>query len=146
MSTLLVTHKKLNSSMSMRRKVEYVRRNAFQRKTILSNSSQMITCHSKGRDESSMVLSHGRSFHFLSKDLCERSAKREHIPQYLIAANMMKYFMSVSYNITRRKNVANIWITSEQSIYHTKPLQNNWNDTLHCIIFGIIHNKWRKIL
>ena len=35
---------------------------------------------------------------------------------------MMKYFMQASSNITGRKNGANIWITSEQSIFRTKAL------------------------
>ena len=56
----------------------------------------------------------------------------------------MKYLMLPSYNITGRKNGANIWITSEQSTLRTVPLQNNWNDTQRCIIFGTIPNKWRK--
>ena len=46
-----------------------------------------------------------------------------------IAFKMMKNFMQAN-NITGRKNGANIWLTSEQSILRTKLLQNNWNDTL----------------
>ena len=38
----------------------------------------------------------------------------------------------------------NIWMTSEQSIFRTKPLQNKWNDTQRCIIFGTIRNRWRE--
>ena len=57
---------------------------------------------------------------------------------------MMKYFMQASYNIIGRKNGATIWITSEQSISLRKLLQNNWNDTLRCIIFGTIRNKWKE--
>ena len=57
---------------------------------------------------------------------------------------MTKYFMQASYNITGRKYGANIWITSKQSMFRTKPLQNNWNDTLRCITFGTILNKWRE--
>ena len=56
---------------------------------------------------------------------------------------MKKYFMQASCNITGRKNGANIWITSEQTIFRTKPLQNTWNDTLRCIIFGTIRDKWK---
>ena len=50
---------------------------------------------------------------------------------------MMKYFIQASYNTTGRKTGANIWITSEQSVFRTKPLQNNWNDVLR---FGTIRN------
>ena len=54
--------------------------------------------------------------------------------------------LQASYNMTGQKNGANIWTTSEQSIFRTVPLQNNWNDTLRWVIFGTIHNKWRKEL
>ena len=64
-----------------------------------------------------MVLSHGKS------------------TTYMIAFKMMKYFMQASYNMTGRKDGATIWITSEQSTFRTKPLQNNWNDTLRCFHF-----------
>ena len=79
----------------------------------------------RGPQEPDMVLSHGKS------------------TTYMIAFKMMKYFMQASYNITGRKNGANIWITLEQSIFRTEPLRNNWNDTLRCIIFGTIRNKWK---
>ena len=72
------------------------------------------------------------------------TAKEFMIRQYLIAFKMMKYFMQPSYNITGQKNGANIWITSEQLIFRTKLLQNNWNDTPRCIIFGTIRNKWKE--
>ena len=54
--------------------------------------------------------------------------------------------MQASYNITGQKNGANIWITLEQSILRTMPLQNNRIDTLRCIIFGTFQNLWRKAL
>ena len=85
--------------------------------------------------------------HFLGQRVCEiDQQKREHIRRFLTASRKMKYFMQASYNITGQKNGANIWITFEQLILRTKPLQNNRNDTLHCIIFGTIHNKWREAL
>ena len=62
----------------------------------------------------------------------------------MIAFKMMTYLMQASYNITGRKKGSNILITSEQSIFRTKPLQNNWNETLRCIIFGTIRNKWKE--
>ena len=43
----------------------------------------------------------------------------------VIAFKLMKYFTQASYNITGRKNGANMCITPEQSIFRTKPLQNN---------------------
>ena len=56
-------------------------------------------------------------------------AKAPHLSQGVRATfGMMEYFMQASCNITGQKNGANIWITSEQSIFRTKPLQNNWND------------------
>ena len=110
----------------------------------LSNSLPMLTWHSKEREEPGMVFSHGKSIISLPKSLCERSTRRESRRRFLNASRTMKYFMQASYNITGRKNGANIWITSEQSILRTMPLQNNWNDTQRCIIFGTIRNKWRK--
>ena len=57
---------------------------------------------------------------------------------------MIKYFMQASCNMTGQKNGANIWITSEQSILRTTPLQDKWNDTQRCVIFGTIRNKWKE--
>ena len=57
----------------------------------------------------------------------------------------MEYFMQARYNITGRKNGANIWVTSEQSIFRTKPLQNNMErNASRCIIFGTIRNTWKE--
>ena len=56
----------------------------------------------------------------------------------------MKYFMQASSNKTGRKNGATIWITSEQSIFRTKALQNNWKDTLRCIISGTIRTNGER--
>ena len=104
----------------------------------------MLTWHCKGREEPSMVFSRDRRIISVPKSSWEGSTKKEYIRRFLAATKMMKYFMQASYNITGQKSGANIWITLEQSIFRTKLLQNNWNDTPRCIIFGTIHNKWRK--
>ena len=62
-----------------------------------------------------MVLSHGRSSTSWPRSSCEKLVRKEFIHQYMIAFKMMKYFMQASYNITGRKNGANIWITSSLS-------------------------------
>ena len=54
--------------------------------------------------------------------------KRESTRRFLTASRTMKYFMQASSNINGRTNGENIWITSEQLIFRTEPLQNNWND------------------
>ena len=91
-----------------------------------------------------MVLSHGNSSTSKPRRTGEKLERNEFLHQYLIAFKMIKYFMQASYNINGQKNGANTWTTSEQSIFRTKPLQNKWNDTLRCIIFGTIRNKWKE--
>ena len=90
------------------------------------------------------MTSHGKNIISLPKSLCERSTKRESTRRFLTACRTMKYFMQASSNIHGRKSGANNWITSEQLLFRTKPLQNNWNDTPRCIIFGTIRNKWKE--
>ena len=104
----------------------------------------MPTWHSKGREEPSMKPSRGRSNISLPKSLWERSTKKESTRQFLTASRMMRYFMQTNYNITWQKNGANIWITLEQSIFRTRLLRNNWTDSLRCIIYGTIRNKWKE--
>ena len=111
---------------------------------IMRNSLQMPTWHSKEGEEPDMVSKHSKSIISLPRNSCEKLLSKEFIHQYMIVPRTMKYFMQASYNITGRKNDANMWITSEQSIFRTKPLQNNWNDTLRCIISGTIRNKWKE--
>ena len=82
--------------------------------------------------------------HFLAKEFMRKFGKNGKYSSILDRFQTDKYFMQASYNITGRKNGANIWITSEQSIFRTKPLQNIWNDTLRCIIFGTIRTKWKE--
>ena len=83
--------------------------------------------------------------HFLAKEFMRKINKKGiYTHRFLTASRMMKYFMQASNNITGQKIGANIWITSEQSILRTIPLQNNWNDTLRCIMFETIQNIWRK--
>ena len=91
-----------------------------------------------------MVLSHGKSTTSQPRSSCEKLVRSEFTRQYLIVFRTMKYFMQASYKKTGRKNGANIWMTSEQSIFRTEPLQNTENDTLRCIIFGAIRNKWKE--
>ena len=93
MSASLFLHRSSISSMSMRRKVEYVRRTAFLHKTKNSSTSlQTPTWHSKGRAEPSMVLSRGRRIISLPKSSWGRSTNKEYIRRFLTASRMMKYF------------------------------------------------------
>ena len=82
--------------------------------------------------------------HFLAKEFMRKIGRKNVFINNLIAFKLMKYCMQASNNKIGRKNGANIWITSEQSILRTKPVQNNLNDTPRCIIFGTIRNKWKK--
>ena len=65
--------------------------------------------------------------------------KKRFLRRFLTASRMMKCFMQASYNITGQKNGANIWTTLKQSKLRTMTLQNSWNDTQRCIIFGTIN-------
>ena len=83
--------------MSMRRDVEYVRRNAFQDKT--KNYATHCRClYAKGRDSAVAEAS------FLAKEFMRRSTKKVFIRRFLAASRMMKCFMQASY----KKNGANI--------------------------------------
>ena len=84
--------------------------------------------------------------HFLAKEFMRKIHKKGMKTLFLDRFQNDEVFDASSYNITGQRNDANIWITSEQSIFRTMPLQNNCNDTLRCIIFGIIRNKWRKVV
>ena len=141
MSTLLFIFWGWISSIYIRRTVEKKSSPASDKN--LSNSLQMPTRHSKEREEPGMVFSRGKSIIFFAKEFMRKIHKRESTRRFLTASRTMKYFMRASCNPSGRKNGAKIWITSQQSIFRTKPLQNNWNDTLRCIIFGTIPNKWR---
>ena len=49
--------------------------------------------------------------------------------------------------VTQHKDASPRWyprIASVQSLFRTKPLQDNWNDTLRAIIYGTIRNNWRE--
>ena len=74
--------------------------------------------------------------HFPAKEFMRKIGEKG------ISSSILARFQKMM--IIGRKNGANIWITSEQSIFRTKPLQNNWNDTLRCIIFGTIQNHFFK--
>ena len=104
----------------------------------------MPSGHPEEREEPDILLSQGKSTTSQPRSSCEKLVRKEFIHQYLIVFKLMKYFMQASYNTTGRKNGANIWITSEHSIFRTKLLQDNWNDTPCCTIFGTIRNKWNE--
>ena len=53
-------------------------------------------------------------------------------------------FIRAIYKIAGQKNGANIWITSEQSILRTMPLQSKCYATQNCFIFGTIQTNRRK--
>ena len=84
--------------------------------------------------------------HHIAKEFMSKIHKKGVNTSILDRFQNDEVFMPDSSNINGRKKGGNIWITSEQSMLRTKPLQNNWNDTLHCIIFGMIRNKWRENL
>ena len=83
--------------------------------------------------------------HCIAKELMRKIQKKRGICMSILDRFQNdEVFLQASYNTTGRKNGANIWITSNHSIFRTKPLQNNRNDALRCIIFGTIRNKWRE--
>ena len=132
--------------MSMRRKFQYVRRNALQHQTKMQ-ATHCRCLHDIPRDERSQAWcpAVAEASFPLPKSLWERSTKkRESTHRFSTASRMMKFLVQASYNITGQTNGANIWITSDQSIFRTMPLQNNWNVTPSCVIFGVIRNKLEK--
>ena len=126
MSTLLLVHWDWISSMSTRRTTEHVGKILSSIRQKKSNSLQMTF----QEREADMVFSRGKA-----SSPCQRVYDK--FPQkgnlYVDSRQnpkTLKYFMQASSNMTGRKNGANIWIKSEQSISRTKPFQNNWNTTL----------------
>ena len=106
----------------------------------------MPTCHSKGREEPSVVLSHGRSIISLPKNLWWRSTKKNTYSSILDRFHIDEvcHASQLQHNCTEEWcEYVDSW---EQSIFRTEPLQKNWNETLRCVIFGIIQNVWSKAL
>ena len=121
---------KLDSSKSMQRTIEHVRRNALQHQTKIQAAHCRCLHDSPRNARSQAWCSTMAEASFLVQELMRKINKMESTRRFLTASRMMMYFMQASYNIIGRKNGANIWSTSEQLIFRTKHLQNNWNNTL----------------
>ena len=145
MSTLPLIHRGWISNMFMRRTTE-------QSEELLSSIRQKIKqliADAYMTFQGTRGARHGaqpqQNHHFAAKEFMRKIGKKGICSSiHDRFSKMMKYFMQASYNIIERKNGAKIWTTSEQSTFRTKLLQSNWNDTLRCIIFGTIRNKWKE--
>ena len=105
----------------------------------LSNSLQMPAWHSKEREEPGMVYSRGRSIMSLPK-----IHKKGIYTSILDRFKNDEVFHASELQHKWTKEWCEIWIASEQLIFRTKLLQNNWNGALRCIIFGATRIKWKE--